>query len=132
MKKRSTAGLIFTLIVALVAVITAIVYMTIYNGTNYMSWVAFWLLIGGAVVSTLLLFVKLEKFSPAIQFATVVLALCMYIYFIYFFISSAIYGIQYSGLPPAFFVNAGFYALTLILAFVNIFLPHDAKKAEKK
>ena len=121
-------GFWFTLITAALFLISAIVYLAIYNGTNYLSMQAFWLLIGGAIVSVGMLFLNLERFAPALQFGVAVLALCWYIYYIYFFISSAIYGIQYSGLPVAFFVNVIFLALALIASIVNCFLPHKAEE----
>ncbi|MBP5153687.1 MAG: hypothetical protein ILP12_01595 [Lachnospiraceae bacterium] len=120
-------GFWFTLCTAALTLITAIVYRAIYQGSNYLSVLAFWLLIGGAVVSVALLFVGLERFAPAVLFAAVTVAFCYYIYYIYFYISSAAYGIQTTFTAP-FFVNAAFFVLTLIACFVLIFIPHKAEE----
>ncbi|MBR4209984.1 MAG: hypothetical protein IKQ96_07220 [Lachnospiraceae bacterium] len=120
-------GFTFTLVVAALMLATGLVYYLIYNGTNYLSMQAVYVLVGGAILSVLLGLV-LGRFAPALQFGAVTVALCLYIYYIYFFISSAIYGIQYSGLPFEFFVNAACYVVTFLASIINCFVPHTAKE----
>ncbi len=126
--KEKRSGFTFALVVAVLLLITAGVYFFNYRGTNYLSMQAVYALLGGAVISFLMLLVKLDRFAPALQFGAITVALCFYIYYIYFFISSAIYGIQYSGLPLDFYVVAACYVVTFLFAIINCFIPHKAKE----
>lgn len=122
--KRATGSLL----AAVLSAITAAVYAIIYSSTRFMSWEAFWFLIGGAAVSLCLLLLKQSRFVPTILLATGFVGCMFYVYDIYFFVSSVVVGIQFSGFPPTFFVNIVFYVLTIAADIVAVFLPNTAKE----
>ena len=101
-------GFTFTLVVAALMLATGLVYYLIYNGTNYLSMQAVYALIGGAILSVLLGLV-LGRFAPALQFGAVTVALCFYVYYIYF-------------------VNAACYVVMFLASIINCFVPHTAKE----
>ena len=124
MKEKKGAGFVATWAGVLLAVLTAVVYSAIYASTRYMSWKAVGFIAAGAVVTALLLLMgKLLRFAPSVLFATFTVGTMFFIYHIYFFISSVMVGIQFSGFPPEFFVTAVLYGLTLVVSIIAVFLP---------
>ncbi|MBQ4382665.1 MAG: hypothetical protein II794_08020 [Oscillospiraceae bacterium] len=121
-------GFYVTLALAVLAVITAFVYLGMYNGTNYMSRQAFFLLLAGAVLAVVLAFLGQGKFSPAVLFGAAVLALMFFVYYIYFFVSSVLTGIQYTVFPVEFVTCVVLFGLLLVGSIVNVFLPQVEEK----
>jgi len=118
-------GFYVTLAAIGLSVVTAIVYALLYASTRYMSWEAFGILMGGAVLAAALLVLKLERFAPVVLLASTVIGCMFYVYDIYFFISSVMVGIQFSGFPPEFFVNIAFFVAAIALSVAAIFVPQD-------
>lgn len=116
-----------TLLAAAITAVTAAVYCIIYSTTRFMSWEAFWLLIAGVVAVIPLLLLKKPRFAPTLLFASGFLGFMFYAYDIYFFISSVVVGIQFSGFPPEFFVNIVFFVATIAADIAAVFLPMDQK-----
>lgn len=116
-------GFYVTLAAIIMSVLTAIIYALIYASTRYMSWEAFGILMGGAVLALALVLVKLERFAPVVLLATTVIGCMFYVYDIYFFISSVAVGIQFSGFPPEFFVNIVAFVGAIALAIASVFVP---------
>lgn len=116
-----------SLLAAALSVITAAVYAIIYASTRFMSWEAFWFLLGGAVAVIPLLLLKKPRFAPTVLLATGFIGCMFYVYDIYFFVSSVVVGIQFSGFPPTFFVNIVFFVATIIADITAVFLPDSAK-----
>lgn len=118
-------GFYVTLAAIVMSVMTAIIYALIYASTRYMSWEAFGILMGGAVLAAALVVLKLERFAPVVLLATSVIGCMFYVYDIYFFISSVAVGIQFSGFPPEFFVNIVAFVATIALSVASVFMPLD-------
>lgn len=116
-----------SLLAAALSVITAAVYAIIYASTRFMSWEAFWFLLGGTVVVLPLLLLKKPRFAPTVLLTTGFIGCMFYVYNIYFFVSSVVVGIQFSGFPPTFFVNIVFFVATIIADIAAVFLPDSAK-----
>lgn len=85
LKTKRASGFYVTLLAALLCLASAILYSQYFRGVIYthgplFSDLAFILLIAGAVLSILLLFVKLEGFAPVVLALASGAALLMFIY----------------------------------------------------
>ena len=105
------------------SLVTAIAYTLFYASTRYMSWAAFGILLAGIVLSAVLILCKLHRFAPTVMLLSSFAALMFHVYYIYFFISSVVTGIQFSGFPPEFFINFALYLVTLVLSIMSVFMP---------
>ena len=115
-------GFRVTLVTMALSVVTALVYMAIYSSSRYMSWQAFGIMVAGVVVAAALIGLKQVRFAPSALLLGDFLSLLFYVYYIYFYISSVATGIQFSGFPLEFFVNAALYGLSLVLSIVCVFM----------
>lgn len=116
----------------LMSIITMIVYVAGYSKTRYMSWVAFALLIIACVITAALLVFKMYKLAPAALLACNFLSLLCFIYYIYFFVSSVMTGIQFSAFPPEFMATVIFYGITLVSSVACVFMPMVKDKEESE
>lgn len=122
--KGKKYGFYVTVASAVLCIITVIIYSSIYGETRYLSRAAIVLLVCGVVVAIVLEILKQHKLAPVALLLGSFIAFLLYIYYIYFFVSSVLVGIQFrAGFPPEFIVNAVFYVLTLVTCVVNVFLP---------
>ncbi|MBO4989449.1 MAG: hypothetical protein J6D37_03860 [Clostridia bacterium] len=121
--KNKKFGFYVTLALVALFIITAIVYSNSYGNTAFMSWPAFIVLLVGAGLTVVLVALKQDRFAPALALATSVVALCLYILDIYYFISSIAYGIQFSGIPVELIATMVLFIGTMIVAIANIFFP---------
>lgn len=121
-------GFRLTLIGIVLAVLTLIEYTIVYSSTRYMSWEAFWILAAGIALCAVLVLAKQYRFIPSALLASVFIAFLFYIYHIYFFISSVMVGIQFSGFPFSFYLNIACFVITLIVAIICVFQPQTEKK----
>lgn len=124
-------GFYVTLAAALISIITLIVYAVGYGRTRYMSWEAFWIVLIGIVVAAALVALKLYRFAPAVLFGANTLALCFFAYHIYFFVSSVVYGIQFSAFPPEFIASVVMFVLAIISSIVAIFMKQTDGKGDR-
>jgi len=132
-KSDKGSGFYATLLAAVLSLVAAFVYMGAYSRTRYMSWAAFAIIIVGVVITVAMVFLKLIRFAPTVMLASIYLAFMFYIYYIYFYISSVVYGIQYSGFPAIFYINIAFFLLAIIVSIVSIFLsPYKKNKSGVK
>lgn len=115
-------GFRVTLVAAALSLVTAFVYLAIYSSSRYMSWQAFGIMLAGVVLAVVLIALKQFRFAPSALLVGDFLSLLFYVYYIYFYISSVVTGIQFSGFPLEFFVNAVFYAVSLILSIACVFM----------
>lgn len=127
--KDKRYGFYFVLVTMLLSLITMIVYAVGYSKTRYMSWGAFAIILIGVVLVAILLALKLYSLAPAVLLTTNFVALLMFVYYIYFFISSVMTGIQFSGFPPEFIATTTFFVLMLVASIITVFVP-IAKKTE--
>lgn len=123
-------GFFVTLGAMLLSLITAVVYVSIYGKTRFMSWAAFAIILVGVVGAAALIVFKLYRYAPALLLVANFVGLLLYAYYIYFFISSVAVGIQFSGFPPSFFANIVFFALTLTASVACTFMA-QVKREEK-
>ena len=115
-------GFRVTLVTMALSLVTALVYLAIYSSSRYMSWQAFGIMVAGVAVAAVLIGLKQVRFAPSALLLGDFLSLLFYVYYIYFYISSVATGIQFSGFPLEFFVNAVLYGLSLVLSIACVFM----------
>lgn len=115
-------GFRVTLVATALSLVTALAYLAIYSSSRYMSWQAFGIMIAGVVLTVALIALKQERFAPSALLVGDFLSLLFYGYYIYFYVSSVVTGIQFSGFPLEFFVNIVLYAASLVLSIACVFM----------
>ena len=125
---NKTLGFRVTLVTMVLSLVTALVYLAIYSSSRYMSWQAFGTMVAGVVVAAALIALKQVRFAPSALLLGDFLSLLFYVYYIYFYISSVATGIQFSGFPLEFFVNAVLYGLSLVLSIACVFMRQTAEE----
>lgn len=115
-------GFRVTLVATALSLVTALAYLAIYSSSRYMSWQAFGIMIAGVVLTVALIALKRERFAPSALLVGDFLSLLFYGYYIYFYVSSVVTGIQFSGFPLEFFVNIVLYAASLVLSIACVFM----------
>lgn len=115
-------GFRVTLVATALSLVTALAYLAIYSSSRYMSWQAFGIMIAGVVLTVALIVLKQERFAPSALLVGDFLSLLFYGYYIYFYVSSVVTGIQFSGFPLEFFVNIVLYAASLVLSIACVFM----------
>ena len=118
MKKNNSNLLLFVGagIAALAAILYAVLFGTGNTTMNSMSWPAFWILLGGAVVAVALYFVKLPRVGAWVLGVCSLVAFCLSVYAFYPYISAAAVGIDSTWDAP-FFIVMG---LLLAAVIVNV------------
>lgn len=120
-------GFYVTLAAILLTVVTLIIYASVYGSTVFMAPATIAFLAIGIVGSIVLIVFKLYRFAPAVLLGASVLGLCFSIYYLYNYIASAVYGIQFAGFPPEFFANIVFFVLTIVVSIAANFMPQEKK-----
>lgn len=123
--KNKNYGFYVTLAAAVLAIVTDIVYSVNYGQSMYMSWVGFVMLLIGVVGTIVLVLLKQTRFAPTAMMFFAFIGTLFFIYYMYFFISSALTGIQYAGLPPQFLATAILFIITLVVSVAAVFMPQE-------
>ena len=119
-------GYYITLALSVLSVVTAVVYLVMYNGSRYMSAPAAILPILGAVAAVGLGFVRGGgKAANAVLALCDFVALLFYIYGIYFYVSDVMVGIQASSFNSQFVICTVLFAVLLIANLINVFLKQE-------
>ena len=114
---------------AVLSLVTAIVYASLFHMSRYMSWGAFAVVIVGVVLAAVLPFLKQAKWSCCAIALADFIALLLYAYNIYFYVSVVMVGIQASTFSPQFLACTSLFAILLVLNIANVFLKQE--KTEK-
>lgn len=119
-------GYYITLALSVLSVVTAVVYLVMYNGSRYMSAPAAVLPIVGAVAAVGLGFVHGGgKAANAVLALCDFVALLFYIYGIYFYVSVVMVGIQASSFNSQFVICTVLFVVLLIANLINVFLKQE-------
>ena len=119
-------GYYITLALSVLSVVTAVVYLVMYNGSRYMSAPAAILPILGAVAAVGLGFVRGGgKAANAVLALCDFVALLFYIYGIYFYVSVVMVGIQASSFNSQFVICTVLFVVLLIANLINVFLKQE-------
>ncbi len=114
-------GFYVTLVAILFTLATAIVYVVGYGKDLDMSWLAFALLLVGALLNCVLIALK-QNFWGTIAMALADFgALLIFVYKIYFYVSVVAYGINGTAFSPAFTSSSTMLVLALIISVVATF-----------
>ena len=119
-----------TLLAMLVSVVSIIVYASIYSSTRYMSWAAVGIMAAGIVASFCLILARQYRFVPTVLLVGDFIGFLFYVYYIYFYVSSVVTGIQFSGFPVSFFVNIAFMLVSVVLCVICIFMRQTPKEGK--
>lgn len=114
----------------LLSLVTAIVYASLFHMSRYMSWGAFAVILVGVVVAVALPFVKQAKWSCAVLALADFLALLLYVYNIYFYVSVVMVGIQASTFSPQFLACTALFVILLVCNIANVFLKQEKTENE--
>ena len=121
-------GFYVSLAIMVLSLVTGIVYISCYNGTDEFNTWSFAFLIIGIVLSAGLLAFKKERAAADVLGLCVFLGVLFYIYAIYYYVSVVMVGIDLDHFSNEFIVTTTFFVITLVLALVNMFLPQAKAK----
>lgn len=127
--KRKSYGFYVTLGLILLAIVSAIIYASFFHVTRYMSWGAVAVMIGGAVVALLLPIFKQAKLSCFVLALTNFVGFLMYAYYIYFYVSIVLVGIQASSFSWQFILCTTLFGVLLVGSILNIFFEQEKEIA---
>ncbi|MBR7186040.1 MAG: hypothetical protein IKD43_00860 [Clostridia bacterium] len=129
---KKNFGFYVTLGVALLAIVTALVYYLNYaNLQRFLSWPAVWVLVGGAVGALLLSIVHLDELGTALLAVCSLVALLLFIKIIYNYVVVVLVGIDLNTFDAAFLSSTVLLVLTFIGSLVNVFLPQKKAQEDK-
>lgn len=120
-----------TLGVAAISAVTAVVYAALYVGTAEYSVVACVLLALCSVVAVLA-FTRLAPLAAYVQFLSALVALCFFIYGVYYYVSVVLVGIDLDRFSAEFIVCTILFLLTAVCSVVNIFMKNSSSDGEKE
>ena len=127
--ERKGIGFYATLCLAVLSVITAVVYAASYaNYVGFMSWPAFALLIGGAVCAVLLHCIRKGKWSPWVSGATILVSLLLYIKCLYSYVVVVLVGIDLNSFSPQFIRCSVLFVACHLLGIVIIYLRQEKEE----
>lgn len=130
--EEKSYGFYVTLAVAVLAIITAIVYAVGYANTpRFLSWPAFFLLIAGAIIALVFACLRLDECGTAILALFSLIGLLLFIHIIYNYVVVVMIGIDINNFDPEFLASAILFALTFVASVVNLFLPQNKPKEVK-
>ena len=121
-------GFYVTLVAIAMTVATAIVYAVSYGHDLDMSWWAFALLVVGAFINVVLIFLKQNFWGSILMALCDFLAVLIFIYPVYFYLSVVAYGINDSAFSPAFTSSTTMLVLTLIISIASTFMRQRKEK----
>ena len=126
--RKNRLGFALTLAMAVLCVVTAIVYVSCYGSQErYMSWLAFAVLLVGGAAGAGLAFLKKYELGAACMAAASFTSLMLYIQIIYLYVVVVYVGIDLKSLDPRFILASVFFVLCFIASLVTVFLPQVVK-----
>lgn len=120
--KGKSYGFYVTLVLTALTVVTAVIYAALYNGSRYMSWPTVWIMIAGAAIALALPLAGQARWSNAVLALADFVAFLLYVYYIYFYVSVVMVGIQAKTFSWQFILCTVLFAALLVLNIVNVFL----------
>ena len=131
--KDRAYGFYITLLAIVLSLITAIVYVANYkNDVSFMSWLAFAMLLVGAIVGLVCAFFRIPELGQAVLGVTSLVALLFFVKFLYGYVAVVAVGIDVDGLEPRFIICSILFVLTLIASIVSIFAKQTIEQKEEE
>ncbi len=136
-------GNIVNFMLCALTLVTLIIYVVTYSAqtglTEYSksSGYAVGFLVASVAIATAFILIGtrikiLNAILPYVQFALTVAALMAYVYAVYYYISVVMVGIDLDSYDTGFIICTAAFAVCLLAAFVNVFIPHKEKASEEK
>ena len=141
LRKRTLANLPYTIIAAItsvLAIVTAIVYVIGYNDSKYMSWLAFAVLLVGAVLFfAAYCFSVTQKYAPMILWGFCLVALFAFISDVYMYLTEVFYNGKlsaenFSNLSSVFVCCLILFLLCAILSNVCMWMCKEKANAKEE
>lgn len=127
--KNKAIGFWFSVGIGAFALVTAVVYVACYAGTDNINWVSFALMLAAFIVSAVLIPLnKFVKYLPYVQALLIFLSLLFFIYGIYYYVSVVAVGIDLDHFGPEFFVCVILFVIAIGVSIANVFLPQEKEK----
>ena len=86
-----------------------------------MSWAAFVIMLLGMIAGVIMPIFRLDKWVPAVLLVTNFLGFLLFVYYVYFYVSVVLVGIQATNFSSGFIASVVFFALTMVAAIANVF-----------
>lgn len=120
--KNRTPGFYLSLALIALNLITAVVYVSCYNSSQYMSWLTFALLLAVTVAGIALFLTGQLRFFATVSFVGIIISIIAFVLATFNYIVDAYVGIDVTSLSGGFIGCVVLFALLLIVSFVaNIF-----------
>ena len=131
--KDRAYGFYITLAAIVLSLVTAIVYAANYHADlTFMSWLAFAMLLVGAVVGLVCAFFRIPELGQAVLGVTSLIGLLFFAKSLYGYIAVVAVGIDLDGLEPRFIACTILFVLTLVVSIASIFAKQTIEaKAEE-
>lgn len=126
--KNKTVGFWFSVGIGAFALVTAVVYVACYAGTDNINWASFALMLAASVSAALIPLNKFVKYLPYVQALLIFLSLLFFIYGIYYYVSVVAVGIDLDHFDPEFIVCVILFAIATGVSIANVFLPQEKEK----
>lgn len=120
-------GFYVTLLAVVLSLVTLIVYTSSFGGSRYMSWAAFVIMIIGMVAGLAMPIFRLDKWVPAVLLVTNFVSFLLFVYYVYFYVSVVLVGIQATSFSSGFIASVVFFALTIVACVADVFCRQTAK-----
>ena len=131
-KKNKNNGFYISIIVTFLSLLTSLIYLLTYKGSDYMSWTSFLLLVTVVLVNIILLVKNKLSLSPWISGLIILIAYMFYFYGKYLYISVVLVGIDLSSFDSKFIINTTLYTILFLLSIINIYLPQRSNEGSIK
>lgn len=131
------AGFYVSAAAVLAVIAGAFVYLAVYNGTPYMSWMVFVLpFISAAAFAVLCSFGKTETTAPVLCAVLNFISFLIYIHAVYLYLSEVFFGgitaEAFSRMDPGFVSTAMLYFFSAVLGNVGLYLPQSAADSKRR
>lgn len=120
--KDKSYGFYWSIAVFLISLATAVAYAVCYRGTQEMSWPGFVIILVGLALAVVLAVTGHTRWVPVAMAVADFIALLLYIYAIYFYVSVIMVGIEGSAFSMEFNICTTCFLVTILAAVINIFL----------
>ena len=131
--KDRAYGFYITLAAIVLSLITAIVYVANYkNDVSFMSWVAFSMLLVGAIVGLVCAFFRIPELGQAVLGVTSLVALLFFVKFLYGYVAVVAVGIDVDGFEPRFLACSVLMVLTLVVSIASIFTKQTIEEKQEE
>ena len=123
-KTKKAFGFFVMLLVAALAVVTALVYMNNYQKLDaYRSWDAVYIMIAGAAAAVVLGIVGFSDLSSFALAGAALVGLLLFAKAIYGYVVVVLVGIDLNSFDMNFIVTTALFAVSFVASLITMFLP---------